>query len=270
MVDVGGYQLYIHCTGKGPPTVIMEAGYGDVGETWSLVQPKVAGLTRACSYDRAGLGLSDPGPEPRHSLQIVDELHTLLANAGIEGPFVLVGHSMGGLYMRLYAGRYRQDVVGLVLVDSAHPDQVRRQAAVLPPESPDDSESLRFYRDWFTNAPDDPTLNPELFEAGSLGDMPLVVLTAPNKERADDFPAELNARFNQIWVELQEELVQLSSNSTHVISEKSQHFIQRDQPELVIDAIRQVVSAAPIPPPSPSSRTPSRVPAAVSAEECIP
>jgi pimeloyl-ACP methyl ester carboxylesterase len=156
---------------------------------------------------------------------------------------------MGGPYMRLYADRYRQDVVGLVLVDSAHPDQFRRQAAVLPPESPDDSESLRFYRDWFTNAPEDPTLNPALFEAGSLGDMPLVVLTAPNKERADDFPTELNAKFNEIWLELQKELVQLSSNSTQVISDKSQHFIQRDQPMLVIDAIRQVVSAAPNPPP---------------------
>jgi pimeloyl-ACP methyl ester carboxylesterase len=263
MIDVGGHQLYIHCTGTGTPTVIMEAGYGDVGQTWSLVQPEVARFTRACSYDRADLGLSDPGPDPRHSLQIVDELHTLLGNAGIEGPFVLVGHSMGGLYMRLYAGRHRQDVVGLVLVDSAHPDQFRRQAAVLPPESPDDSESLRFYRDWFTNAPDDPTLDPALFEAGSLGDMPLVVLTAPNKERAADFPAELNARFNQIWVELQEELVQLSSNSIHVISDKSQHFIQRDQPELVVDAIRQVITAMSTPTPPTLTHALSPEPAAL-------
>jgi hypothetical protein len=96
--------------------------------------------------------------------------------------------------------------------------------------------------------------------------MPLVVLTAPNKERAADFPAELNAQFNQIWLELQEELVQLSSNSTHVISDKSQHFIQRDQPMLVIDAIRQVVSVAPTPPPPTSSHTPFLSPAAISCD----
>jgi pimeloyl-ACP methyl ester carboxylesterase len=143
--------------------------------------------------------------------------------------------------MRLFADRYREQVAGLVLVDSSHPDQYRRSAAVLPPESPDESESVKFYRDWFTTATPDPTLKPELFQAGSLGDLPLAVLTAPNKQRADDVPTELNDKFNQIWVELQVELAQLSSNSTHIIAEESGHFIQHDQPDLVIGAIEQVV-----------------------------
>lgn len=240
-VNVVGYRLYIHCTGAGTPAVIMEAGYNDVGETWSLVQPEVARFTRVCTYDRAGLGQSDPDPEARNSLDAVIALHTLLRNADIEGPYILVGHSLGGQYVRLYASRYHQDVVGLVLVDSSHPDQFQRSAAVLPPASPSDSESVRFYREWFTNATRDPTLSPELYAPGSLGDLPLVVLTAPSKQRADDVPAELNARLNQVWLEMQQELAQLSTNSRHVISEKSQHFIQQDEPELVIEAILWVL-----------------------------
>jgi pimeloyl-ACP methyl ester carboxylesterase len=199
---------------------------------------------RACAYDRAGLGKSDPGPEAGSALEAVTALHALLGNAGIEGPYLLVGHSLGGEYVRLYASRYRQEVVGLVLVDSAHPDQWQRSAAVLPPPSPSDSESVRFYREWFTSAAPDPTLSPALYAPGSLGDLPLVVLSAPDKQRADDVPAELNASLNRVWLELQRELVQLSTNSRHVISEQSQHFIQQDEPELVIKAILWVLEEA--------------------------
>jgi TolB protein len=240
-VDVGGYALYLHCVGGGSPTVILEAGYDDVAETWSLVQPEVAKFTRVCSYDRAGLGQSDPGPEPRDSLQIVKELHALLVNAGIEGPYVVVGHSLGGMYMRLFADRYAEEVVGLVLVDSSHIDQFERNAAVLPPESPDESEILKFYREWFTNPPTYPELPRRLFEPGSLGDMPLVVLTSPHKERSADLPAGLSDKWDEIWVELQAEWALISSRSTHMMADESGHFIQHDQPGLVIDAIRQVV-----------------------------
>jgi pimeloyl-ACP methyl ester carboxylesterase len=134
----------------------MEAGWNDVGDTWHLVQPEIAELTRVCSYDRAGLGNSEPGPEPRTMLQVANELHTLLQNAGVEGPYILVGHSWGGSLMRLYTDLYQEEVVGLVLVDSSHPDTFQRNLAVLPPESPDDSESLKFYRNWFSSAINDP------------------------------------------------------------------------------------------------------------------
>ena len=244
MVDVGGYELYLHCMGTGTPAVIFEAGANDVSETWSLVLPEVASFTRACAYDRAGLGHSEAGPEPGDSYQVIQELHTLLTNARIEGPYVLVGHSLGGMYMRLFADYYQEEVVGLVLVDSQHIDQFTRFAAVLPPEAPDDSENLRFYREWFTNPVTYPELSHGLFEPGSLGDMPLVVLTSPHKERAADLPAGLSDRWNAIWVELQEQWAQISSRSRHIMADGSGHFIQLDQPDLVIAAIRLVIEDA--------------------------
>jgi formylglycine-generating enzyme required for sulfatase activity len=234
---VGDHQLYIQCMGSGSPTVVFEAGWNDAGETWSLVQPEVAKYTRACAYDRVGLGESDPGPEPGTYLQAVIETHVLLGKAGIEDPYILVGHSLGGMYMLLYTHQYPNEVVGLVLVDSSHPDSFERNLAVMPPESPDDSESVQFYREWFSTTDKDPTLKPEHLVPGSLGDLPLVVLTVPDKQRADDVPVELSAQFDQIWVELHEGLALMSSNSTHIIVEDSSHFIQHDQPQVVIEAI---------------------------------
>lgn len=118
MVDVGGYQLHINCMGEGSPTVIMDYGLGSLSLVWSLVQPEVAKFTRVCTYDRAGYAWSDNSPKTRTSEQMVRELHTLLNHAGIEKPYVLVGHSLGGLNACLFASLYPEEVVGMVLVDA--------------------------------------------------------------------------------------------------------------------------------------------------------
>jgi pimeloyl-ACP methyl ester carboxylesterase len=123
LVDIGGYRLHITCTGTGSPTVILDAGLGGTSLDWSKVQPAVARFTRVCSYDRAGYGWSESGPGPRTSQQIVKELHLLLAHAQVRGPYVLVGHSVGGLNMRLYAYRYPGEVAGMVLLDATSEHQ---------------------------------------------------------------------------------------------------------------------------------------------------
>src|ERR687893_3305360 len=123
MVDVGGYSLHINCVGQGSPTVVLDAGSGAMSASWVLVQREVSDTTRVCAYDRAGIGWSEMGPEPRDAKQISSELHALLTKAGIEGPYVLVGHSFGGLYMQTYAARYPDEVAGVALVESSHPDQ---------------------------------------------------------------------------------------------------------------------------------------------------
>ncbi len=122
LVDVGGYRLHISVSGEGEPTVILDTGLGHTSQIWGLVQSEVASFTRVCSYDRAGYGWSDPRSSPRTSIQIVEELHKLLKNAGLPGPYVLVGHSFGGLNMYLYALRYPNEVAGLVLVDAVSYD----------------------------------------------------------------------------------------------------------------------------------------------------
>jgi pimeloyl-ACP methyl ester carboxylesterase len=127
LVDVGGFRLHIDCVGErrpGTPTVVLEDGSAGVGSVdWRPVQALLAPATRVCAYDRAGLGWSDPGPEPRSAGQVAAELHALLRGAGEEGPYVLAGHSLGGYFNRAYAGAHPNEVVGMVLVDASHEDQ---------------------------------------------------------------------------------------------------------------------------------------------------
>lgn len=122
LVRVNGHRLHLSSSGAGGPVVVMDSGLGHTSLVWSLVQAEVAGFTRVCVYDRAGYGWSEVGPMPRTSQQIVAELHALLANADIPGPYVLVGHSFGGLNMTFYASQYPDEVVGLVLLDTLPKD----------------------------------------------------------------------------------------------------------------------------------------------------
>jgi pimeloyl-ACP methyl ester carboxylesterase len=122
LVDIGGLRLHINCTGVGSPAVVMEAGPNDSSIIWELVRPRISKFTRVCSYDRAGFGWSDAPNEPRSSLNIANELARLLTRAAVPGPYVLVGHDFGTLDLRVFTARHRQEVAGMVFVDSVHPD----------------------------------------------------------------------------------------------------------------------------------------------------
>ena len=129
-MDIGGYELHKNCTGRGSPTVIVDAGNGDFSLSWVKIQSELAKFTRICTYDRAGYGWSDPSPEQRTAKVMAEELHTLLSNAGVEPPHVLVGHSLGGYTVRMYADLYPSEVAGMILVDAGHEDQLKK----FPPE----------------------------------------------------------------------------------------------------------------------------------------
>jgi pimeloyl-ACP methyl ester carboxylesterase len=135
LVDIGGYRLHLWCTGEGAPAVILDTGLGGSSAGWGFVQPEVARFTRVCSYDRAGLGYSDPGPSPRTARRIASELAELLARSGSAGPVVLVGASIAGFGVRVFASDHPERAAGLVLVDASHEDdahEVPRMARFVP------------------------------------------------------------------------------------------------------------------------------------------
>ena len=199
------------------------------------MQPFVADFTRVCAYDRAGAGYSESAPVLDTAREIAGELHSLLATAGVDGPYVLVGHSLGGILVRVFADRYLDEVAGMVLVDTGHGDPVARFQAVLTPEEWEQVRDVILHDDdGFTLPGDLDLLGPD------LGDIPLVVLTAGRRD-ASPLPPDVAQRLNQVRQDTQGELLTLSSNSTHIVAEESGHGIQMEQPDLVIKAIRQVV-----------------------------
>lgn len=251
LVDIGTHRLHIHCSGDGLPSVILDAGLNDGYRSWEMIQEAIAEHTRVCSYSRAGRGRSEPGPSPRTSRRIVEELHTLLKNADIKPPYVLVGHSFGGMNMRVFAHRYPSEVAGLVLIDTPHEHHRTRLLDRLPAESVDDTASVRAFRaswsrpnpegvDWLTSTA-------EVAVCTSLGDLPLVVITASMAGRLPSYarhnpelPHTIASLNELVWQELQDELTRLSSGSVHIIAETG-HYVHREQPGVVIDAVCALV-----------------------------
>jgi pimeloyl-ACP methyl ester carboxylesterase len=298
LVDIGGFRLHLHCSGSGSPAVVMDAALGGSSISWSLIQPDIASVTRACSYDRAGFGWSDAGPLPRTAGRLADELHVVLERADVPPPFVLVGHSFGGLVMRIFAARYRDEVAGLVLVDPAHPEDWVTPA---PKEQVKIDRGIRLCRSGATAArfgaarvvsglvtlglfgvargrakvvsrgglsrEDEGILAPiwklppetrkplrqfwtqeKFFEAlgsqiasisvsaaetlaaaaNGYGDLPLITISSTD-------PGDYRLR-------QQDALAGLSNRGRHRIASKSSHWIPLDQPQAVIDAIRDVLA----------------------------
>jgi pimeloyl-ACP methyl ester carboxylesterase len=277
LVNVGGHTLHIQCTGTGSPTVVTESGFAGTSLDWSLVQPAVAQTSRICAYDRAGFGWSERGPSPRTSGRIVEELHTLLINAGIPGPYVLVDHSVGGLHALVFASQYGSDVAGLVLLDptaaaylaSLDPAAQReagppigqlrtvqllqsigltRLLGVTVPRpvgqlSPDVERQVKAHG--FRSSAGD-----ALYEEGSANQVALAEAIAAPPLRADiplvvlvrglmAGPADQDAAGKAALAEL----ARRSSHGEFVVAERSTHFIQLDHPDLVIDAIARVVQS---------------------------
>jgi pimeloyl-ACP methyl ester carboxylesterase len=253
-VDIGGRSLYVICVGTGSPTIIFESGWGADYGLWSKIMLPMSKSARVCAYDRAGIGPSDPAPIPRTTRDMMMDLHALLTEANVPGPYVLVGHSLGGFIVRLYADEHPEEVIGMVLVDSSHPDQDSALPAALPPESPNESQCVKNLRNILTEVVDPKELPEGLdFEAsaaqvrdlGLLGDLPLGVVTAGLGvcDLGAGGPADA-AGLDQVWHDLQKELTMLSSNSFQIIAERSGHNIPTDQPEAVIEAIQQVIQMA--------------------------
>lgn len=275
LVEVSGKKMHIDCTGGGSPTVILESGLGDTYISWHKVQPEIAKCCRVCSYDRAGLGYSDSTSEPRTSKVIAGQLHELLGAAQVNPPYVLVGHSMGGYNVRLYTSLYPNEVVGMVLVDASHPDQDNRFppalkkmegrwrfeahlfAAIMPFGVPrlfgmcDDDPQIRAADCNFNTAREAVAEGNAFLESaaqaartGPFGNMPLAVLSHDPEKPSSELPADLAKAVNAEWETMQEELAQLSTRGTQAVAKNSAHYIQSDRPDLVIEAVHNVVNQA--------------------------
>jgi pimeloyl-ACP methyl ester carboxylesterase len=278
-VDIGGRELYLECRGRGSPTVVLVSGYPQTADVWSddltspdsprrMVLPGVSKLTRVCAYDRPGTvqpqpdgttlpGRSDPVPQPRTAADAVAELHALLHTARLPGPYVLVGHSYGGLVVRLYAHTYPADVAGLVLVDPTNEELDRLLREQLTPEQYADFWRVLFEPLEGPPPPEYPDL--ELVDVQAsfaqiraavattpLSPMPLVVLTRGVPLSAEIPPGTFPPGFplatiDSAWRASHEYLATLVPDGRLVIATRSGHNIHLDQPELVTKAIRHVV-----------------------------
>ena len=296
LVSVDGFRLNLYCTGSGSPTVVFDSGWGDWAPAWSKVQPEIAKWTRACSYDRAGTGFSDPGPMPRTSVRIAEELHTALHRANIPGPYILVGSAFGGDNVRTFADLYMDEVAGLVLDDADSDDlepkemqeETHRGHAGIPKGMRECRDAIvehkrlpatcaqRFFRG-LPEAAWSPELNAKVLEIAQtkaamyeayasemeqtpedetylqkhqrpFGSRPIRVLTSGNhgvghlEKKPPDTPEHL--KYEQESTLAQARWLKLSSNAKQIFARNSSEYIQFDDPETVINAVREVYEQA--------------------------
>ncbi|GCE09551.1 alpha/beta fold hydrolase [Dictyobacter aurantiacus] len=252
VVNVAERRLVGRKAGHGVPTIVLEMGLGAAGSFYDEIARQLATFTRVVWYDRAGLGQSDPVPTPRTIQDLVFDLHALLHTADISGPYILAGHSLGGLTIRFYKKHYPEEVAALVLIDSAHEEQQQRQLAILPSSQANEPNALAQLRyawevswcDPFSNEEHiDNLVNSELMRTcGTLGSTPLIVVSRGRSNRdPDNYPPGLVEQIEQIWYQMQCELAGLSSRSKHIIAEHSGHLINKDEPEALIKAFREIV-----------------------------
>jgi pimeloyl-ACP methyl ester carboxylesterase len=267
MVSLDTHDIHLYCVGAGSPTVVFESDLDQYGSlSWDSVQGEIGRFTRACSYDRAGIVWSEPGPRPRDGKTIASELAAVLNAAGEDGPYVLVGHAFGGAYARIFAGQNPDAVCGMVLVDSSHPDQLARFAEVglekeIPDKrirplilllshlgmpgrfkgniynlSPDVYNPVQAFLPessmaWFDETAEGPNTLAQAGQYEHLGNIPLIVLAA----------ARSSHDLQEVWLELQQKLTLLSDNSEIRMLEGAGHYVQFDQPQEVVEAVRDVV-----------------------------
>jgi pimeloyl-ACP methyl ester carboxylesterase len=236
--DMGGYRLHAVMAGKGKPSVVFEAGMGDGTGSWEKVQPEISKIAQTFSYDRPGLGKSDRAPSPHDLNQSADELHALLQKSGVPPPYILVGHSMGGLIVRVFAYRYPKDTAGMVLVDPADEGTDARLHAKMTPEQ---WESYRAFMKHHLENPimrldmEAMTSGQEAAAAVPLPSVPKILLSASQSE-------ENSKVFREVAIELHKEWVQKTPNAELVPVPTSEHYIQVVAPKTVIAAIKKVLT----------------------------
>ena len=233
-VDVGGHSLQLLIGGQGSPAVIFEGGFGVGIASWSRVQKDVAAFAQTVSYDRAGLGQSDLGPKPRSAKQIATELHVALQKSGIKPPYVMVGHSFGGIYVRVFADMYPDEVAGLVLIDPSQESfndwLIKNQPERLKAEESNIAKAGEGVKAEYASVE---TSYSQARTAKVPKGVPVTLLTATEDE---SMPAEAR----KLWIEKHKEWLATVPGSKHVVVEKASHFIQAQQPGVVIEAIKQV------------------------------
>jgi pimeloyl-ACP methyl ester carboxylesterase len=243
----GGRSLYIKCMGSGSPTVVLEAGFGGNTDNWADAQPQLGRITRTCAYDRAGLGNSVAMPGVHTASDEIADLQSLLEHARIAPPYVIVGHSYGGLLARLFAKAHPTKTAGVVLIDSMGQAQDRRELGFwrsLPPRLrrrvPKPDYSNEYGVDLRAGVA-------QATRIGTLDATPLAVVTAGRDDPGGGaVPAAVRHGLRRLWNAMQDQLAALSSDHLHVFALRSGHFIQGadGQPDVVVAAVRAVVQAA--------------------------